>query len=137
MTPFNNKRWKKAWNLTPKEKNNVHWQMAMGNYHFRPLHGVKCKLAIVVISQYMIPPPPPPSPNCKTKNSKRCHFCRQTSKENHDNGLAIVGFCQYQAYPQLPLPKMTNSYPFSHVKTIDLPYHSTREAATGCNASTS
>ena len=104
--------------------------MTKGNYHFRPLQGVKCKLAVVVISQYMIPlpcPHPPPR-NCRTKNSKRCDFCRQTSKENHDNGLAIVGFCQYQACPQLPLPKMTNSYPFSHVKTIDLPYHSTQEA---------
>ena len=135
MTPFNNKRWKKAWNLTPKEKINVSWKMTKSNYHFRLLQGVKCKLAIVVISQYMILPPLPP--NCKTKKSKRCDFCRQASKENHDNGLAIVGFCQYQASPQLPLPKMTNLYPFSHVKTIDLPYHRTQEAAAGCNASTS
>ena len=86
ITPFNNERCKKSWNLTPKEKKHDKWQrvtIILGHW----------KVSSVSWQLWQFPSTWYP-PNCKTKNSKRCDFCRQTSEENHDNCLVILGFCQ-------------------------------------------
>ena len=123
---------KKAWNLTPKEKKTMShdkWQRATTILGHCNVSNVSCNCG-------NFPTADTPS-IARPKTPRDVIFAGKRSKENHDNGLAIVGFWQYQAPPKLHLPKMTNSYPFSHVKITDLPCHSTQEVVTGCNASTS